>query len=143
MLSSTCKSAVKAVIFLATQQESGKRMGIKEIAGHIEANEHTVGKMLQILVRQEVINSLKGPSGGFFMTEQQIRQPIMSIVEAIDGKQYFTTCGLGVGQCSSRRPCPLHDEYRKAREIIEKTFQTKKVEDLSKPVHNGLAYLFG
>ena len=56
MFSHTCKTAVKAVIFLATRFETGEKAGIKDIAEHIEASEHTVGKMLQTLVKQNVID---------------------------------------------------------------------------------------
>ena len=143
MLSYTCKSAVKAVIFLATRYENGEKTGIREIADYINASEHTIGKMLQTLVKQGVINSLKGPSGGFYISLEQKRQPLINIVEAIDGIQIFKGCGLGLSRCSDKHPCPIHHEYKEARDILERIFRTKTVEDLGKPVNSGLAYLFG
>lgn len=65
MLSLTCKTAIKAVIFLASKFKSGAKSGIIEIAEYIDASEHSVGKMLQTLVKENVINSSKGPNGGF------------------------------------------------------------------------------
>jgi Rrf2 family protein len=143
MLSHTCKTAIKAVIFLATKFEGGDRAGIREIADYIDASEHTVGKMLQTLVKLDVIKSHKGPSGGFYITESQLQQPILHIVEAIDGKEMFQTCGLGLSQCSAKHPCPIHNEYKEARDILERIFRTRRVADLREPVNNGLAYLFG
>jgi Rrf2 family protein len=143
MLSNTCKTAVKAVVFLATKDEKGEKTGIKEIAEHIDASEHTVGKMLQTLVKQDVINSSKGPTGGFYISKEQRRQPLINIVEAIDGKNIFKGCGLGLSRCSATHPCPIHDDYKEARDIIERIFKTKTVADLCVPVNNGLAYLFG
>lgn len=143
MLSYTCKTAIKAVIYLSSKSGQGEKAGIKEIAEHINASEHTVGKILQTLARQGLINSLKGPSGGFFITEIQQEQPIINIVETIDGKQIFTECGLGLSTCSAAHPCPIHDEYKIARELIEKLFREKSIKDLCTPVTNGLAYLIG
>lgn len=143
MLSSTCKTAIKAVIFLATKFESNEKTGIRQIAQNISASEHTVGKLLQILVKQGVINSTKGPSGGFYITHQQLQQPIICIVEAIDGRSVFRSCGLGLSQCSAAHPCPIHDEYKVVREISEQIFKTKKIGDLREPVNSGIAYLFG
>jgi Rrf2 family protein len=143
MLSNTCKTAVKAVIFLATKIESGDKSAIREIAEYIGASEHTVGKFLQTLVKQGVINSLKGPSGGFYLTNKQRDQPIINIVRAIDGQQIFKECGLGLSKCSSTHPCPIHDEYKRARDIMENLFENKKVRDLCIPVTDGFAYLFG
>lgn len=143
MLSYTCKTAIKAVIYLASKSAQNDKAGIKEIAQHIDASEHTVGKILQTLARQGLINSVKGPSGGFFINEEQQEQPISNIVETIEGKQAFKECGLGLSQCSALHPCPIHDEYKIARDLIEKLFHEKKVKDLCDPVTHGLAYLTG
>ena len=143
MLSLTCRTAIKAVIYLASKYESGEKTGIKGIAEFIEASEHTVGKMLQALVKEGVINSAKGPNGGFHMTAKQKNQPIINIVEAIDGKEVFTQCGLGLSKCSATHPCPIHNDYKEVRDLFEKLCRNKKMTDLCEPVNNGLAYLFG
>ncbi|HEY0679842.1 MAG TPA: Rrf2 family transcriptional regulator [Chitinophagaceae bacterium] len=143
MLSLTCKTAIKAVIYLASKSETGGKAGIKEIAEYIDASEHTVGKLLQTLVRQNVIHSAKGPAGGFFISKSQLKQPIMQIVEAIDGKMVFKECGLGLSRCSALHPCPIHHEYKKGRDIFENLFREKNVMDLCGEVNSGLAYLIG
>lgn len=141
MLSITCKTAIKAVIYLSGKSAQGEKAGMKEIAMHINASEHTVGKTLQALVRQGLINSMKGPAGGFYINEEQQNQPISNIVETIEGTGIFKECGLGLNKCSAAHPCPIHNEYKVARELIEKIFREKKVKDLCDPVSNGLAYL--
>ena len=143
MLSKTCKTAIKAVIYLCSKFETGQNAGIKEVSEFINASEHTVGKILQTLVKQDVIKSLKGPSGGFFISKEQQKQPIINIVEAIDGRQIFTSCGLGLSKCSSRHPCPIHYEYKEARDMMEKLFRENNVMNLCEPVNKGLAYLMG
>lgn len=139
MLSNTCKTAIKAVIFLCSLQQA--RASVKDVAEGIHVNEHTVGKILQILVKQGLIQSTKGPSGGFSITDEQKGFPIIYIVEAIDGRQVFTACGLGLSSCSSSRPCPIHNEYKVARDHLEQLFREKKVEDLCESVNEGIAYL--
>lgn len=143
MLSLTCKTAIKAVIYLASKHGSGNYSGIKEIARYIDANEHTVGKLLQTLVKEKVISSTKGPSGGFSISRDQLKRPIMTIVEAIDGAQVFRECGLGLSKCSATHPCPIHDDYKEARDIFEKLFNSKKIIDLCEPVNKKTAYLAG
>lgn len=143
MLSFTCKTAIKAVIYLSSAHKSGGNAGIKEIAAYIAASEHTVGKLLQVLVKQGVIRSTKGPAGGFSISAEQLEQPVMRIVEAIDGGEVFKACGLGLSKCSATRPCPIHHEYQEARELIMQLFNNKRIADLSAPVNSGLAYLIG
>lgn len=143
MLSYTCKTAIKAVIYLSSKSVQGEKAGLKETALRINASEHTVGKILQTLARQGLINSVKGPSGGFYITEEQQNQPISNVVESIEGTDVFKECGLGLTKCSASHPCPIHDDYKVARDLIENLFREKKVKDLCDPVSNGLAYLIG
>lgn len=143
MLSLTCKTAIKAVIYLAVKFESAEKSGIKEIAEFINASEHSVGKMLQTLVKDEIIHSSKGPNGGFFINAKQNKQPIINIINAIDGTDVFKECGLGLSKCSATHPCPIHDDYKIVRDIFEKLCREKKISDLCDPVNNGVAHLMG
>ena len=136
MLSYTCKTAIKAVIYLSSKSENDYKSGIKEISGRINASEHTVGKILQLLARKKIINSLKGPSGGFYLNEKQQEQAVIHIVQAIEGDAVFKECGLGLTKCSATHPCPIHDEYKVARELMEKIFSERKVRDLCGSVTN-------
>lgn len=141
MLSQTCKTAIKAVVFLSFKSEDGERAGVLEISECINASEHTVGKALQKLAKCRIINSAKGPNGGFYLTEKQQNQPIYNIVVAIEGEEVFCECGLGLSQCSEKRPCPIHNDYKVVRELIENIFKTRKIKDLREKVSDGEAFL--
>ncbi len=143
MITNTSKTAIKAVIYIASRKKLGEKSGVREIAKYIDASEHTVSKILQNLVRQKIINSIKGPNGGFYITDKQRRLPILAIVDTIDGKDLFNACGLGLNECSSERPCPIHTDYKKGKEIIRELFATKSINELCKPVESGVAYLIG
>ena len=70
-----------------------------------------------------------------------MKQPIIKIVEAIDGSRVFKECGLGLAKCSEARLCPIHHEYKKSRDLAEKLFNSKKIADLCGSVNGGIAYL--
>jgi Rrf2 family protein len=141
MLSHTCKTAIKAVIYIAPKFELGEKAGMKEIAKFIGASEHTVGKILQTLVKENIINSAKGPAGGFYITPKQKNQPIINVINAIDGKEVFDECGLGLSKCSATHPCPIHNDYKKIRDQFKVMCLQKRIIDLCETVRDGLAYL--
>jgi Rrf2 family protein len=143
MISLTCKTAIKAVLLLASNKDENLKMSVKDISDAIDASSHTVGKILQTLVRHGVIKSTKGPLGGFYITEVQKIQPIIHIVEAIDGKHIFNGCGLGLNQCSEDHPCPIHDQYKGIRDSMTFLFSENKIADLCQSVNGGTTYLFG
>lgn len=141
MLSITCKTGIRAVLFLATRLQSGDKYSIHEIASGVEGNEHTLGKLLQMLVKKGVISSSKGPTGGFFMTPYQVKAPVLNVVLALDGDELFTACGLGLPHCSASKPCPLHHAYAKVRDQLEIIFTTNSIEAISKDISKGAAFL--
>ncbi|MBS1942299.1 MAG: Rrf2 family transcriptional regulator [Bacteroidetes bacterium] len=143
MLSLTCKASIKAVIFLGSRLRSGERSSLKEVAAYTGENEHTVGKLLQRLVKAGIIQSAKGPKGGFYITPKQADQRVIRIVETIDGSDLFKQCGLGLNKCSDARPCPIHDAYKPIREGFKKLCNDRKVRDLYEGVNSGLAHLVG
>ncbi len=143
MLSVTCKASIKAVVFLASRFDANEKSSIKEIAEFINENEHTVGKLLQKLVKKQIINSAKGPSGGFYITSKQKVQPIINIIEAIDGKEVFKQCGLGFSKCSEKHPCPFHEDFKPIREQFKKKCEEKNINEFYQRIDDGLAFLAG
>lgn len=143
MLSLTCKASIKAVVFLGSRLRSGERSSLKDVAAYTGENEHTVGKLLQRLVKAGIIQSAKGPKGGFFLTAKQAEQRVIRIVEAIDGAEVFTQCGLGMSKCSDVHPCPLHDDYKPIREGFRDLCRRRKVRELFEEVNSGMAHLLG
>lgn len=143
MLSLTCKAAIKAVIYIGSKFTSGEKSSIKQVAEYINENEHTVGKLLQRLVKENIINSIKGPNGGFFIAKEQLSLPVISIVQVIDGKDVFEQCGLGLSKCSETHPCPFHNDFKPVRDMFKKMCTEKQIGDLCENVKSGFAYLVG
>lgn len=143
MLSLGCKAAIKAVVYLGSKSETGAKTGFREVAQFINENEHTVGKILQKLVKENVINSTKGPNGGFYITPKQKTLRVIKIVEAIDGKEVFQQCGLGLTKCSETHPCPLHNDFKPVRDLFRQMCYNNRISDLYENVDNGMAYLVG
>ncbi|MBK9212637.1 MAG: Rrf2 family transcriptional regulator [Saprospiraceae bacterium] len=143
MLSITCKASIKAVIYLGSRAHLNTKASIKEISEFTNENEHTVGKLLQKLVKGSIINSTKGPNGGFFITEEQRNQPVINIIQTIDGKEVFNQCGLGLSKCSDSHPCPFHKDFMPIRGMFKQMCVEKRICDLYENVNSGLSYLVG
>jgi Rrf2 family protein len=109
---------MRAVFFIAKRSNEGQKTGIKEIAENIGSPEPFLAKILQNLRREGLLQSNKGPNGGFYLDEEGLRRPLADIVAAIEGDEIFTGCGMGLSYCSEEKPCPLHNEFKKVRNQI-------------------------
>lgn len=88
-----------------------------------------------------IINSSKGPTGGFFLSDKQLNQRIITIVETIEGKEIFKQCGLGLSHCSEKRPCPFHNDFKIVRDLFKKMCEKQKIVDLQGNLAGGFSYL--
>ena len=141
MLSKTCEYAIRAIMYIAQKSKDGEKVGIKAIAKGTGSPEHFIAKILQELTRKELLQSTKGPNGGFYLDNDHLKYSLADIVKAIDGDKLFIGCGLGLENCSEKKPCPLHDEFKVIRERIKLMLQTAKVGEFNEKLDLGLSFL--
>jgi Rrf2 family protein len=137
IFSKTCEYAIRAVFFIAHKTADGGRVGIKEISLGIDSPEHFLAKILQDLSRRGIVQSAKGPNGGFYTDKSILQRPITHIVEAVDGNGIFTGCGLGLKQCSEINPCPLHNEFKAIRNQLHQMLEATTIGEFNAELISG------
>jgi Rrf2 family protein len=139
MFSRTCEYAIRAMIFITQKSKQQEKTGIKALAKGINAPEHFIAKIMQNLVKHELVQSSKGPNGGFYLTRESLNTSIADIVKAVDGDSIFTQCGLGLRECSEKRPCPIHHSFKPIREQIAKMLHKARLYNFEE--NNELTFL--
>ncbi len=141
MFSKSCEYAIKAMIFVAQKSRGGSRVGIKEIAKGTDAPEHFVAKIMQDLGRRKLVNSVKGPNGGFYLNKLDLDTSISDIVKAIDGDKLYMDCVLGLKACSEINPCPVHFEYKEIKRRLIRMMENNTIGDFNKKLDSGQFFL--
>lgn len=142
MFSKACEYGIRAAVFIASQSVQSRKVGLKEVAKEIDSPESYTSKILQKLVKSEVIISEKGPTGGFSIDYQKLNSiKLERVVVAIDGDQIFKGCGLGLKQCNANKPCPLHDKFKEVRDRLQNLLETTTVLELAEKLEYGLGFL--
>jgi len=141
MFSKTCEYGIRAMIFIAQHSKDGARVGIREIAAGIDSPEHFIAKIMQELSRKRVVQSVKGPNGGFFLDDKGRECTLAKIVRVLDGDQLFNGCGLGLRQCSEAHPCPIHEEFKKIRQEIGAMLENSRIGEFSEKLDEHQLFL--
>ena len=142
MFSKACEYGIRAAIYVGQQSASGHRVSLSEIARAIGSPESFTAKVLQQLVREELMESHRGPAGGFELTPAQLREvTLRQIVVAIDGGAMLRGCALGLPHCSANHPCPVHDQFLPIRDQLNEVLNQHTIGDLAHGVSNGLSFL--
>ena len=141
MFSKACEYGIRATLFIAQESKEERRTRLKTIAREINSPEAFTAKILQKLVQQDIIGSVKGPQGGFFITPQQQKTVLAVIVKVIDGDAIMNGCALGLEKCSEDHPCPLHFHFTNIRADLKHMLETTSILELSTRLDSGLGFL--
>ena len=142
MFSKSCEYAIRATIFIATHCCNEAKVGIKEIAKEIDSPIAFTAKILQVLVKNNIIKSSKGVGGGFMVLKEDLKRITLSqIVVAIDGDSVFLRCGLGLSNCSEEHPCPVHEKFKFVKQDLAFMLENTTLEELSRGIIKGITFL--
>jgi Rrf2 family protein len=141
MFSKACEYAIRAMMFIALKSDKGFKVGIKEISSGTSVPEAFIRKILQDLSRKGLVQSIKGPNGGFYLDDISKKRTVADIVRAIDGDHLFIGCGVGLRNCSEKKPCPLHNEFKVIRKRIQTMLESKTIGEFNMELARGLMHL--
>ena len=136
MFNKETEYALRGLVYIQLQNSNGRRPGIAEIAKEIEAPHFFTAKILQRMVKQGFVQSLKGKGGGFYFDKEKEEIPIQELINATEGTKILTDCGFGLKHCDENNPCPLHNQYAPIRAAINTLVSTETIQSLARKSKN-------
>jgi len=131
MFNKETEYAVRSLAYIQFQNMQGHRPGTIEIAKEIEAPQFFIAKILQRIVKQGLLASVKGKGGGFYFEDGQSNLTLKELIIQMEGDGALTGCGLGFKHCNANNPCPLHDKYGPIREAMNHLVKTETIQSLA------------
>jgi Rrf2 family protein len=141
MLSKSTEYAIRALVFIQLENWRQRRPGVIEIAREIETPPAFTAKILQILTRHRLVQSMKGRGGGFFFSDGEPQISLYDVIHVMEGDGLFHRCGIGLKNCSNENPCPIHNDYMKVRDEMNHIVKTDTIYSLASKVASGQAVL--
>lgn len=142
MFTKACEYGIRACLLVAQESLNNRRINIKEISEAIDSPEAFTGKILQKLVKSNIMQSLKGKQGGFEMKPETLPNiKLEDIIISIDGQSAFTACVLGLKDCSDSNPCPAHKKYKHIKGQLRCMIQDLTLQEMVEDIDKGLAFL--
>lgn len=133
-LSEEVSLALHAMVLLASHPE--QRFCNAEIAALLGASEHTLAKVMQRLAKEGLVESARGPRGGFSLAKPPEVVMLSDIYEAIDGPIGGPSCLLGKPACSGQG-CVLAGLVQSVHQQVKDYLVRTSLAVLSPSVHLG------
>ncbi len=142
MFSKACEYGIRSAIYIAEKALENDKVSLREVSKAIDSPEAYTSKILQLLSRNQIILSEKGPTGGYFIDRSKLEKIMLSdLVFAIDGNSVYEGCGLGLKRCNENRPCPAHFQFKKIRNDLKEMLEATTLLDLALGLKNGVSVL--
>ena len=126
LFSRKCEYALQGILYLAEKQYQGN-ISAEQIATDLDISRDFISKTLQSLVKDGIIQSHRGKSGGFSLARDPDSMSLLDIILIIDGNSVFESCILGLPSCSAESPCPVHNKWGPIREASRAMLANTKV----------------
>jgi Rrf2 family protein len=142
MFSKATEYALRATIYIAQKSSENNKIGIAEIAAAIDSPEFFTAKIMQALTcDNKIVRSVRGPNGGFFITEKAKQLPARCILQAMGEDSVLEKCVLGLKKCSEVLPCPMHAQYKSIKASLIKLFESKTISQLAEHMQRGDTFI--
>lgn len=90
-LSEAASIAIHSMVLIA---RSENMMNVNKIAERTGSSKHHVAKILQRLVKEDYLKSIRGPHGGFALLKAPEEITLLEIYETIEGSLAVTECPM-------------------------------------------------
>lgn len=104
---------------LAILPEDGRYRLAQDLAQELEIPGPYLAKILQTLAQKQLLESVRGPKGGFRLARPAQDITVGQVVEALEGPDAVYSCAMGFPGCGPENPCPLHGAWSQVRAELD------------------------
>jgi Rrf2 family protein len=127
-ISEAASLALHAIVYLA---DNGDHMlSNKDIAAAINASESHLSKVMQRLAKAGMVNSSRGPRGGFMLARPAGEITLLQVYEAIEGPMNSSPCLLQSPVCAGDK-CLMGDVIGRLNMEVRRYLEHTRLSDLS------------
>ena len=128
-LSTKGRYAARAMLELAGEYGGGP-VKLSRIACSQEISERYLERMMNVLVRADLVRSTRGQNGGFELSNAPSDIRLSAIVEAVEGSLAPVACIDSPGICRRHKVCVTTDVWKRVKLAILDVLDSITLEDM-------------
>ncbi len=123
--------AVRAMLHMSTLP-FGSRVSLAVLADATGVPGTFLSKVLQALSRAELVESRRGPEGGFELRQPPAEITLLTVIEAIDGPVRLNACLGHDDGCERSSWCAAHPVWVEAQQAMAGVLSRATIAELAK-----------
>jgi Rrf2 family protein len=127
LLSAPTRYAILALVSMG--DEGGFRLA-RDLSRQLGLPGPYLAKILQALSAARILESMRGPNGGFRLNRPAHRITLQDVVVTMEGGEPLDGCLLGSDHGGSGGQCPLHPSWDRIQELLQEVLARTTIRDL-------------
>lgn len=91
--------------------DDGTPTKVDDIARELDVPRNYLSKILHTLARAGFLSSMRGPGGGFTMSQPPSSIRLLDVIRHFEGRDGEDACLMGNERCQEDHPCAAHDRW--------------------------------
>jgi Rrf2 family protein len=121
--------AIRSMLYLTKNQD--RVVTVEEISKAMHIPATFLAKILQRLLKSNIIGSIRGIKGGFQLLKNPEDISLLEIIEIIQGKSAANICAIDDKKCSLSKKCTVHPVWVKIRKQVENELREQNFKELA------------
>lgn len=122
--------AVRALVWLARKPRQSRWL-VMDVAMDERIPQHYLSKVMGALKSQGMVNSSRGPHGGYVLSRDPATITLREVARLFDGEQPEHACLLAYGSCGDCSRCPIGNLWDNNRDSISRFLDQVTIEVLA------------
>lgn len=111
------------VLMTAAAREPARTLTGQELADRTHVPLPTVAKLLKVLTRAQLLESLRGAHGGYRLARSAEKISVADVIKALEGPLAVTACSGHDGDCSIETNCATRANWRLINTAIRQALE--------------------
>ncbi len=119
------------VLSILAQREEGSLASARDISEATRLPQPTVAKVLKVLSRKGIVESVRGAAGGYRLAVQPDGLDLVTIIEALEGPVRMTSCAVAPFVCPDDYDCPVGQRWPQINDAVVRALSEVSLSDLA------------
>jgi Rrf2 family protein len=120
--------AIRAILNLA--RRPGEFASSRDIAGSEEIPLQFLRRILQTLIKHDIVESREGAAGGVRLVAKPAKLRLIDVMEVFQGKLQLSDCMFRKRLCSNAKTCVLRKRIKRIEQVVAREFNSVTIADL-------------
>ena len=123
-----------AILVMVELTREGEVLSAHALADRVGIEVPTASKVLKLLAGNGLLDSYRGPSGGYRAGRTATDISVAEVITAIEGPIAMTECSEEEGLCSQEADCELRGNWQRISLAVSRALNDVSLAEMSAPV---------